>query len=829
MIFDNKRPLKLLLASLMLNSFVYASENVPTETEVAKLYVATFNRAPDSAGLGYWTNQSGLKLSGIAQSFFDQSETQTLYPTSTSNSAFVTSVYDNLFNRVADTAGLDYWVNQLDTGAFSKNRFIEAVIAGAQNTATSNDADILTNKTTTGLSFAKGGLDDVASAKTVMSGITDDTSTITAALSSLGVSQYAKENLSGEITANTTLTANKVWVINGLVAVKNSATLTIEAGTTIIGKEGTGANTSYMVIDKDSKIMAEGTAASPIIFTSETAYDGGADAVGQWGGLTIIGNAGNAQVEPYEVNSNFVAGSSNLADNSGTLTHVKILNSGITMEENKEINGLSMVGVGSGTTVSNITVTKSDDDCVEIWGGTVNLDGVTLAECTDDHFDIDDGYTGTVKNLTVNATTGNAGIEMSGETAATFDGFTINMTNSAKEGGIYFKKDGIGGHFKNGTVNYNTADNGYGAVHSAGTFDSANTSFSSVTLAGSNTSKFTGDSASGIQAIFDGTSTTLTKENLSGEITANTTLTANKVWVINGLVAVKNSATLTIEAGTTIIGKEGTGANTSYMVIDKDSKIMAEGTAASPIIFTSETAYDGGADAVGQWGGLTIIGNAGNAQVEPYEVNSNFVAGSSNLADNSGTLTHVKILNSGITMEENKEINGLSMVGVGSGTTVSNITVTKSDDDCVEIWGGTVNLDGVTLAECTDDHFDIDDGYTGTVKNLTVNATTGNAGIEMSGETAATFDGFTINMTNSAKEGGIYFKKDGIGGHFKNGTVNYNTADNGYGAVHSAGTFDSANTSFSSVTLAGSNTSKFTGDSASGIEGKFDTGTSNTK
>jgi len=209
-----------------------------------------------------------------------------------------------------------------------------------------------------------------------------------------------------------------------------------------------------------------------------------------------------------------------------------------------------------------------------------------------------------------------------------------------------------------------------------------------------------------------------TKETLTGDITADKTLTANKIWVIDGLVAVKNNAVLTIEPGTTVIGKSGTGELTSYLVIDKGSKINAAGTVAEPIVFTSEIAYDGGVAAVGQWGGLTIIGNAANSQVNPYEVNPAFVAGTSDLADNSGVLTYVSILNSGITMEVDKEINGLSMVGVGSGTVVDHITVNKSDDDCIELWGGTVNLSNLNLSECTDDHFDIDDGFAGTVTNL---------------------------------------------------------------------------------------------------------------
>jgi len=634
--------------------------------------------------------------------------------------------------------------------------------------------------------------------------------------------------LSGDITECTKLTANKTWILDGLVAVKNNTTLKIEAGTTIAGKNGTGANTSYMVIDKGSKILAEGTAAKPIIFTSKIAHDGGAAAWGQWGGLTIIGKAGNAQVQPYEVNEAFTADSTNMADNSGVLKYVQILNSGITMEQDKEVNGLSLVGVGSGTTIDHLTVNKSDDDCVETWGGTVNFTNVTLSECSDDHFDIDDGYAGTVKNLVINQTTGNAGIEMSGTTAATFDGFTITQTKSNKEGGIYFKKDGIGGHFKNGKVIDNSSD-GAGAINSKGTADVANISFENVKLEGtSSDARFTGDSADAIEAVYNKVVTSKEK-TLAGDITSDMTLTADTVWILDGLVAVKNGATLTIEAGTTIAGKDGTAANTSYMVIDKGSKILAEGTAAKPIIFTSKIAHDGGAAAWGQWGGLTIIGKAGNAQVQPYEVNEAFTADSTNMADNSGVLKYVQILNSGITMEQDKEVNGLSLVGVGSGTTIDHLTVNKSDDDCVETWGGTVNFTNVTLSECSDDHFDIDDGYAGTVKNLVINQTTGNAGIEMSGTTAATFDGLKITQTKSNKEGGIYFKKAGIGGHFKNATIIDNSAD-GAGAINSKGTADVANISFENVKLEGTSAdAKFTGDSADAIEAKFDAGSGNTK
>ena len=654
------------------------------------------------------------------------------------------------------------------------------------------------------------------------------------------VKSLPQKTLSGNISSDMTLTADTLWILDGLVVVQSGSILTIEADTVIAGLDGTGDATSYMIIDKGAKIMAEGTSDKPIIFTStKVVLDDEAPAVGLWGGLTIIGHAGNSQVQPYEVNTAFTADATNMADSSGVLKYVNILNSGITMEQDKEINGLSFVGVGSGTVVEDITVDLSDDDGVEIWGGTVNLTNVKITRCTDDYFDIDDGYSGTVKNLSVVTTTGNAGIEMSGDTAATFDGFNITTgATQAKEGGIYFKKDAIGGHFKNGTIIHNggqvTPD---GAIHSKGTANIANVSFENVTIIAPSVLQFTGDSASSLSSeFFSGTDNKAFEnisditETLSGNISSDMTLTSDKFWLLDGLVVVQPGVSLTIEAGTVIAGLDGTGDATSYMIVDKGAKIFANGTSSRPVVFTSsKAAVYGEAPDVGQWGGLTIIGHAGNSQVQPYEVNTAFTADATNMADSSGVLKYVNILNSGIRMEQDKEINGLSFIGVGSGTVVEDITVDLSDDDGVEIWGGTVNLSNVKITRCTDDYFDIDDGYSGTVRNLVINTTTGNAGIEMSGDTAATFDGFSITTgATQAKEGGIYFKKDGIGGHFKNGTVIHNggqlTAD---GAIHSKGTASIANVSFENVTLTSSAGLYFTGDSAVALEDKFNSGTGN--
>ena len=170
----------ILLVSLQ--SALYASTPV-TQENVTKLYVATFNRAPDSDGLNYWVNNAGLSLENVAKSFFDQPETQAKYKPGLANTEFVAAVYQNLFNRTADSDGLNYWVNELDSGNVEKSVFILAVINGAQDTSTfGKDKTILTNKTTVGLAFSDAGLDDKTDATNILSGVTDDTQTVTDAI-----------------------------------------------------------------------------------------------------------------------------------------------------------------------------------------------------------------------------------------------------------------------------------------------------------------------------------------------------------------------------------------------------------------------------------------------------------------------------------------------------------------------------------------------------------------------------------------------------------------------------------------------------------------------
>jgi len=166
-----------ILAIFVFSSYLYAEK--PTQESVTRLYVATFERAPDKAGLDYWVNNSGLNLEGIAESFFDQPETQQTYPSGTSNHEFIKSVYEHLFNREPDSAGWQYWEDELNQNHIKKSQFILAIINGAlATTGDKNDADILNNKTEVGLYFTDNGLNDINFAKDVMSGISSDYQTV---------------------------------------------------------------------------------------------------------------------------------------------------------------------------------------------------------------------------------------------------------------------------------------------------------------------------------------------------------------------------------------------------------------------------------------------------------------------------------------------------------------------------------------------------------------------------------------------------------------------------------------------------------------------------
>jgi len=199
----------------------------------------------------------------------------------------------------------------------------------------------------------------------------------------------------GNISASATWTKNNVYLLNGWVRVPEGLTLTIEAGTVIRGDKTSKA---ALIIEKGGKLIANGTVTEPIVFTSNQAA--GSRTYGDWGGVIICGKApinvtgGSATIEGG-VNSTY--GGTDAADNSGSLQYVRIEFPGIAFATNNEINGLTMGGVGTGTTLDNIQVSYSGDDSFEWFGGSVNAKHLIALRGTDDDFDTDFGYSGMVQ------------------------------------------------------------------------------------------------------------------------------------------------------------------------------------------------------------------------------------------------------------------------------------------------------------------------------------------------------------------------------------------------------------------------------------------------
>ena len=208
----------------------------------------------------------------------------------------------------------------------------------------------------------------------------------------------------GSGTGTTTWTANNTYILDGMVFVNSGDELTIEPGTIIKGMPGSGAEASALIVARGGKINAVGTQENPIIFTFEQdALDGSTpyNTKGQWGGVIILGNAqlnsspGETQIEGIpDTESRGLYGGNDDLDNSGTMTYVSIRHGGTDIGAGNEINGLTLGGVGSQTTLEYIEVIANADDGVEFFGGTASIKYVLTAFCGDDSFDYDEGWRG---------------------------------------------------------------------------------------------------------------------------------------------------------------------------------------------------------------------------------------------------------------------------------------------------------------------------------------------------------------------------------------------------------------------------------------------------
>ncbi len=630
------------------------------------------------------------------------------------------------------------------------------------------------------------------------------------------------------------ITANETWsgviTLNGWVYVDAGATLTIDAGTII-----RGTNRSVLSVEKGGKIMAIGTSANPIVFTSS--QGAGFRANSDWAGLVINGNginnlAGGSGTAEGGIGSPY--GGADNTDNSGVLAYVRIEFAGYEVATGSEVNGLTLNSVGSGTTIDHVQVSYSGDDGYEFFGGAVNAKHLISYKTEDDDFDTDNGYSGMIQFVVilrdptiVDTDTANGfesdndkdGSDASPKTTAIFsnmsgfgaakdlatynalpqnhkDGATmrirrnsrISVYNSLYLGwgrGLRFESTGtqnaainndftvkntfmgdvFGDKFKTDGTTFTAAQleiwfletTKKNKVLTAGSDAKITNPFSATEpnfqpMAGSpvfnasywykesepasiNNSFF--EKVSYVGA-FDGINDwtagwtqwdpvnanypepTVTKGNGQFSRSEGLHITANETWsgviTLNGWVYVDAGATLTIDAGTII-----RGTNRSVLSVEKGGKIMAIGTSANPIVFTSS--QGAGFRANSDWAGLVINGNginnlAGGSGTAEGGIGSPY--GGADNTDNSGVLAYVRIEFAGYEVATGSEVNGLTLNSVGSGTTIDHVQVSYSGDDGYEFFGGAVNAKHLISYKTEDDDFDTDNGYSGMIQFVVI-------------------------------------------------------------------------------------------------------------
>ncbi len=207
------------------------------------------------------------------------------------------------------------------------------------------------------------------------------------------------EILNGQINKNKTLTKKNTYLLTGNVYVTNNAILTIEPGTII---KGDFESCGTLIVTKGSKIIANGLATDPIIFTSDKEIQNRKS--GDWGGLIILGDApinkfgGKSKINTNVDNKYSEYGGENESSDSGIIKYVRIEYAGKKLNKESQYNGLTLAGIGNKTILEYIQVSYSNDDSFECRGGTFNLKNLVSYKATDDDFDYTQGTQCVVNN-----------------------------------------------------------------------------------------------------------------------------------------------------------------------------------------------------------------------------------------------------------------------------------------------------------------------------------------------------------------------------------------------------------------------------------------------
>lgn len=228
-----------------------------------------------------------------------------------------------------------------------------------------------------------------------------------------------KVEVGNAITSAETAVGSKRFIINEIdTSDANATTLTIPAGATVIGDNGSGAAVDYLVVNRGSDIFINGTAAEPVRMTSRQDIAGLATSAAQWGGLYLNGygltnecdqdliggaapvgdceRAGEADTGRY--------GGANNSDSSGSISYLTVAYAGNAFDPATDLNGIAFQAVGDGTAVSHIQVHQNFDDGVEFYGGAVDVTNVVLTDNGDDSFDSTGGWQGSAQFVIITQT-----------------------------------------------------------------------------------------------------------------------------------------------------------------------------------------------------------------------------------------------------------------------------------------------------------------------------------------------------------------------------------------------------------------------------------------
>ncbi len=290
--------------------------------------------------------------------------------------------------------------------------------------------------------------------------------------------------VSGTITTSTTWTKTNTYNLQGQVYVAPGAVLTIQPGTVIASDSG-----GSLAVTRGARINAVGTQAEPIIFTSKAdvaTWTNGDPKTGtwrpvcnEWGNLTIMGrayiseNAVAANTPAPNANNiaameglvgqsandpNVLYGGGDDLDSSGTLAYCSFRYGGKVIGLNNELNGLSLGGIGKETIIDHMEIMNNVDDGIEIWGGTVNLQYISIWNIGDDSIDIDQGWRGKIQfGLVVQGYSANAAQGSGvGDNAIEFDGAEQSDYQPVSTG-VMYNLTVIG---DKGTTNANGCDHG---------------------------------------------------------------------------------------------------------------------------------------------------------------------------------------------------------------------------------------------------------------------------------------------------------------------------------------------------------------------------------